>query len=305
VAAPGNRPDQDDPRWDVFISYASKDRALAKKIEDDLVAAGFRVWRDGAVIRPGERLRERIEEGIRASAVVLIVLSARSLASRWVLNELDAAMLREIRERRDVVIPALIGRFPDEDVPVDLQGKLHLDFRHNFEKRYDELRPQLHAAIAAAGREEERELIVGDELMGRLIGHRFKGRERPDEVYLDAANHFAEIFARDDDASPDQIRARETFVSRYGALGLRQVFLYWMDVCRLDLAGFTMEELDEVLNGVQMLVMLFFVAERMAADGEGTLHVTLRGSEEPVFRFANERGRQSAADAGDAALQAT
>jgi hypothetical protein len=134
----------------VFISYARADKRIADVIHRDLTRADFRVWRDTAAIGAGARLRSSIEDGIRGSASVVIIVSIRSLSSQWVLNELDAAMLREIRERRTVVIPVVIGRIATEALPSDLQARLFIDLRYSFESRYRKHRSQLHAAIATA-----------------------------------------------------------------------------------------------------------------------------------------------------------
>src|SRR5437868_9247470 len=97
-------------RWNLFLSYSSADREKADVIIKDLESAGLTVWYDRKQIIGGDRIREKIADGIRFSDAVLILASEASLKSRWVLNELDAAMIREIEERRKIVVPILLGR---------------------------------------------------------------------------------------------------------------------------------------------------------------------------------------------------
>jgi TIR domain len=122
--------------WDVFISHSTQDVEIVTQVADDLEDVGLSVWLDRSTIGPGERIREKINLGIKNSTVVLIFISRRSLKSRWVLNELDAAMLREINERRPLLLPVLIGRVHTNELPEDLKGKKYLDLRYNFEKKY-------------------------------------------------------------------------------------------------------------------------------------------------------------------------
>lgn len=93
--------------WDVFLSYSSRNKDVAIAVADDLRKAGLKVWFDRSQIGGGQRLREQIEIGLRNSKSVLVLTSQFSLKSRWVLNELDAAMLREITKRKTIVAFAL------------------------------------------------------------------------------------------------------------------------------------------------------------------------------------------------------
>ena len=57
-------------------------------------------------MKPGDVLRERINEGIEQANYFLVVLSENSLKSSWVKFELNSAMIREIEERHVRVIPS-------------------------------------------------------------------------------------------------------------------------------------------------------------------------------------------------------
>jgi hypothetical protein len=76
----------------VFISYSSSDHDLVARLDSDLQAAGITVWRDERRITPGQPLRSTIfRDGIAKSDHVVVYLSAKSITSPWVSQELDAA----------------------------------------------------------------------------------------------------------------------------------------------------------------------------------------------------------------------
>jgi membrane protease YdiL (CAAX protease family) len=125
------------------------DRAAGDLVVADLRAAGLRVWYDKDYITAGDQIREKINEGIKKSTSFLLLASSHSLKSRGVLNELDVAMVREIEERRKVVIPLLLGKIEPSDLPGDLRGKNWLDLRRGFAKQYQNCRLSLLRAQLA------------------------------------------------------------------------------------------------------------------------------------------------------------
>jgi hypothetical protein len=59
----------------VFISYASEDRAIAERLSRELQSNGIETWFDRNDLRPGDRWRERILNGIDQAAAFLPILS--------------------------------------------------------------------------------------------------------------------------------------------------------------------------------------------------------------------------------------
>lgn len=70
----------------VFLSYAHADQARVAKLAEALSAAGLKVWWDTA-LETGSRFSADIERELNASDAVLVVWSAASVASAWVLDE--------------------------------------------------------------------------------------------------------------------------------------------------------------------------------------------------------------------------
>jgi hypothetical protein len=120
---------------DLFVSYSSRDRSFALKLANDLKEYGLTVWLDEWQVKPGQRLREGINDAIARCEYLLVLLSPHSIKSQWVKAELDSAMSRELEIKRTFVIPSLLGRIEDREIPLDLRGKAWLDFRD--EAKYD------------------------------------------------------------------------------------------------------------------------------------------------------------------------
>jgi TIR domain len=78
--------------FDVFLSYASKDKPWASEFGSALRDAGVKIWFDEFNLVPGEPWQERVEEALRASRTLVVVLSPHSAESPWTFFELGAAV---------------------------------------------------------------------------------------------------------------------------------------------------------------------------------------------------------------------
>ena len=76
----------------VFISHAYQDAAFAHRLADDLKTYGVPVWIAPNSIRPGEKWVEAINRGLKESGVFVLVLTETAVASRWVIDETNAAI---------------------------------------------------------------------------------------------------------------------------------------------------------------------------------------------------------------------
>ena len=126
----------------VFLSYASDDREVAARVANALRTAGLRVWFDVWELAVGDSIISRTETALRASDVILVLLSPRSVHSRWVQSELGAAYAQELRDRAITVIPTIVE---DCDIPPMLADRSYLDLRHDHEGGVQRLVQQLGA----------------------------------------------------------------------------------------------------------------------------------------------------------------
>jgi hypothetical protein len=111
--------------FDVFISYSHIDSAPVAALDIALRASGLTVFLDQRNVLAGDRIVERVFDGIASAAAQLIVLSQTSTTSSWVLDELSAGRLRSITTGSRV-IPVLID---DCDVPNALAHLKYVDLR--------------------------------------------------------------------------------------------------------------------------------------------------------------------------------
>jgi hypothetical protein len=115
----------------VFISYSHKDKEFAEKLSAHLVRNNAHVWMDTWELNVGDSIVSKVQEAIREASALLIVLSKSSVISEWCKKELNAGFMRELEEKRVVVLPILLE---DCAMPTFLKEKMYADFRTNFDK---------------------------------------------------------------------------------------------------------------------------------------------------------------------------
>ena len=79
---------------DVFVSYASEDRAIAQRLAMGLEASGISVWWDRQ-IQVGSEWDKTIEEALAAAKCVVVLWTGQAKQSRWVRAEARAALKQE------------------------------------------------------------------------------------------------------------------------------------------------------------------------------------------------------------------
>src|SRR5436309_2508884 len=76
---------------DAFISHASKEAALAARMEELLEAEGLKVWLDRSELRLGVLLRKELQTAIKDSRILILLWSKSAAKSRWVAAEVLTA----------------------------------------------------------------------------------------------------------------------------------------------------------------------------------------------------------------------
>ena len=81
---------------DVFICHASEDKlTIIKPLLAALDKEGITYWYDEAEINWGESIPNKVNEGLRISRYVLVVLSSFFLSKNWPQRELNSALNTE------------------------------------------------------------------------------------------------------------------------------------------------------------------------------------------------------------------
>jgi len=115
----------------VFISYSHQDKDFVDKLAANLVMHKARVWIDRWELNVGDSIIDKIQEAIQESDALIIVISSSSMKSEWCKKELSAGFLRELEEKRVIVLPLLLEEC---EMPIFLKGKQYADFRDDFDK---------------------------------------------------------------------------------------------------------------------------------------------------------------------------
>lgn len=89
----------------VFICHATEDKErFVLRLYERLRSKGIDAWLDTFEILPGDKLVTKIfNEGLKQSDAVIVVLSAVSIIKPFVQKELDAAVVKSIRERTRLI----------------------------------------------------------------------------------------------------------------------------------------------------------------------------------------------------------
>ena len=129
--------DNSNPKpYDVFVSYASPDRPIASRLTKELSERGYVVWLDAWELLAGHNIAEEVYKGITGSQFAVILLSPHSCESKWVREELTAALMAEIEARQVVVLPVKIGEC---EIPFQLRDRRYVDFTASWEGGLQEL----------------------------------------------------------------------------------------------------------------------------------------------------------------------
>jgi hypothetical protein len=81
-----------------FISYASEDVALARRLAGWLAAAGLRVWFDEQRMNAGDPVLDTLARELSNSRSCLLILSPQALAKHYVKYEVDIACQQRVTE---------------------------------------------------------------------------------------------------------------------------------------------------------------------------------------------------------------
>jgi hypothetical protein len=108
---------------DAFISYSSKNSAIASKIKEELENNKFSIWLDTSELEYGVLLRDQIQSSIFNSRVLILLWSRYAYKSRWVRAELLSAF-----HSRHFLIPCVLD---NTKLPQFLQDTKYIDLRNN------------------------------------------------------------------------------------------------------------------------------------------------------------------------------
>jgi queuine/archaeosine tRNA-ribosyltransferase len=120
----------------IFLSYSSKDKDLARRIAEDLKSHSVKVWFDEWEIHVGHSISQMIERGLEKADFVAVLLTKHSVNSGWVEKEWQAKIGEEAAKRKVIILP-LSGE--KCHIPALLRDKRYADFVKDYQSGIDEL----------------------------------------------------------------------------------------------------------------------------------------------------------------------
>ena len=120
----------------IFISYSYDDQSFVDWLVERLAKEDISVWYDKNEINVGDTLTKKIDEGIKSSSFVIIILSKSGIKSKWVNYELNTALVYSAQKQGVRILPIIID---DTPVPFDLSSLKYADFTKNKDLALQEL----------------------------------------------------------------------------------------------------------------------------------------------------------------------
>lgn len=142
----------EDFQFDVFLCHSSKDKPIVNDIAEQLKKAGLRLWYEEWMLKPGDSIPAKIEEGLERSRVLVLCLSENSIGSEWSQLESYSFRFRDPLNKERRFIPL---RLDDAQANTSLAQFLFIDWRlpnrdHAYTKLLEVCQPPTRISMVEA-----------------------------------------------------------------------------------------------------------------------------------------------------------
>ncbi|WP_029914776.1 toll/interleukin-1 receptor domain-containing protein [Pelobacter seleniigenes] len=175
------------PIGKVFISHSSINKPFVDRLVADLASREIPAWYDKFDLRIGDSVPGGINAGLAEAKYFLIVLSQAALTSRWVTEELNAALMSQVAMSGTFILPVLVE---DCDIPPLLKHRRYADFRTNYDQGFREL-------LGVWGKDREASIVAG----GKPLYPWPNARDKLSEAIYLHSTRFDKFFRMDWDLS--------------------------------------------------------------------------------------------------------
>jgi len=100
----------------IFISHSSHDRAFALRIAAKLRQPGLSAWIDSEQIFTGDDILDELGRGLTTMDLLVLLASRHSLDSEWVNREVKHAQIREIEEKKALILVYILDETPPKGI---------------------------------------------------------------------------------------------------------------------------------------------------------------------------------------------
>ncbi|MFC3032221.1 toll/interleukin-1 receptor domain-containing protein [Pseudoalteromonas fenneropenaei] len=107
----------------VYISYNNRDSAIASKISESLKDAGHEILIDVDTLLPGQDISSTLFDALRQSDFMIVIISENSVDSKWVQNEIGAALSYSAERKNFGLFPLVVG---SPQIPDSIRHKLYI-----------------------------------------------------------------------------------------------------------------------------------------------------------------------------------
>lgn len=135
---------------DVFVSYSSKDKAVADAVVSALENSGLRCWVAPRDVKPGAEWGDSITNAINACKLVILVFSGHSNQSKRVRDEIYYVISEE-----KIILP-----FRIENLDPTGSMRLHLSSRHWLDAYQPSWQAHINRLVGSAADSLGRELVL-------------------------------------------------------------------------------------------------------------------------------------------------
>ena len=102
----------DEFAYDVFLTYSAKDKAVVRAVAEQLKKDKVKVWFDEWVLKPGDSIPAKIEEGLERSRVLVLCMSANAFGSDWTQLESGTFRFRDPLNKERRLVPLRLDDAP-------------------------------------------------------------------------------------------------------------------------------------------------------------------------------------------------
>jgi internalin A len=117
--------------FDIFLSHNSKNKTAVRQLGEALKARGLNVWLDEWEAQPGRSSQQQLEEGIKVSSSVAVLVGKDGIGP-WQNEEMEGALLLAVRDKRPVIPVLLPGASQEPKLPMFLGSRAYVDLREGF-----------------------------------------------------------------------------------------------------------------------------------------------------------------------------